>query len=378
MQISSAFDAGNIEIIALKDRTARLSIRQDHGAEFAQWFYFRLSGEPGETYSLNIENLNESAYPKGWPDYQACASYARGDDWFRLPTSYDSDKGVLSITATLERPVLWVAYFAPFSMERHADLVARTAASPFARHDVLGDTLDGQPMDRFTFGEPGEGKPVCWINARQHPGESMGEWWMEGALDMLTDAADPVAAMLRKHAVLHVVPNMNPDGSRRGHLRTNAAGANLNREWENPTAEHSPEVLCVRNEMDKTGVDYCIDVHGDEAIANVFIAGFEGIPSLTGRQTKAFEHFIADLKRRCPDFQTVEGYPETAPGEGRMSVCTDQVADRYGAVTMTLEMPYKDAAVNPEPVRAWSPARCRHLAKHCLHTLHATLPLLTR
>ena len=47
------------------------------------------------------------------------------------------------------------------------------------------------------------------------------------------------------------VPNMNPDGSWRGHLRTNASGANLNREWLEPSAERSPEVLAVRNFMDE-------------------------------------------------------------------------------------------------------------------------------
>ena len=73
---------------------------------------------------------------------------------------------------------------------------------------------------------------------------------------------------------------MNPDGSRRGHLRTNAAGVNLNREWHAPSAEKSPEVLAVRNAMDETGVDFAMDVHGDEAIPANFLAGFEGIPSL--------------------------------------------------------------------------------------------------
>ncbi len=32
----------------------------------------------------------------------------------------------------------------------------------------------------------------------------------------------------------------------RGHLRTNAAGANLNREWANPTLEYSPEARDAR------------------------------------------------------------------------------------------------------------------------------------
>ena len=86
---------------------------------------------------------------------------------------------------------------------------------------------------------------------------------------------------------------MNPDGSRRGHLRTNAAGMNLNREWHAPSAEKSPEVLCVRNAMDETGVDFAMDVHGDEAIPANFLAGFEGIPSLTDEQLELFKLFSA-------------------------------------------------------------------------------------
>ena len=99
-----------------------------------------------------------------------------------------------------------------------------------------------------------------WLYARQHPGESMAEWWAEGALEMLTDPDNATARTLREKATFHVVPNMNPDGSRRGHLRTNAAGINLNREWHAPSMERSPEVLLVRKRMDQTGVDFAMDV----------------------------------------------------------------------------------------------------------------------
>ena len=74
-----------------------------------------------------------------------------------------------------------------------------------------------------------------------------------------------------ERAVIYLVPNMNPDGSRRGHLRTNAAGANLNREWAEPSTERSPEVLCVFNKMRETGLDFGLDVHGDEALPYNFI-----------------------------------------------------------------------------------------------------------
>ena len=49
------------------------------------------------------------------------------------------------------------------------------------------------------------------------------------------------------------VPNMNPDGTWRGHLRTNASGANLNREWDHPTKDKSPEVYYTRAAMDEYG-----------------------------------------------------------------------------------------------------------------------------
>ena len=84
----------------------------------------------------------------------------------------------------------------------------------------------------------------------------MAEWWMEGFLTRLLDPEDPVAREVLARADFHVVPNMNPDGSRRGHLRTNASGANLNREWQDTTMERSPEVFLVRERMASTGVDF--------------------------------------------------------------------------------------------------------------------------
>src|SRR3546814_10454867 len=95
-----------------------------------------------------------------------------------------------------------------------------------------------------------------------------------------------------------------------GHLRTNYAGVNLNREWDNPTAERSPEVLCVRGAMDESGVDWAMDVHGDEAIPAVFLAGFEGIPSLKAEQAEKYKAFETALAANTPDFQVDLGYTE--------------------------------------------------------------------
>jgi murein tripeptide amidase MpaA len=365
--IDAAFDAGNIEILEIAGAKARLAIRKDNQSDFFQWFHFRVTGAEGRELELKITGLGTSAYPGGWPGYRAAVSEDR-QYWARAETSYDAseDGGTLTMRYTPEGSLAWFAYFAPYSMERHHDLVSEAAASDGVAHRVLGHSLDGQPIDCL---ELGEGDKQVWLYARQHPGETMAEWWMEGALECLTDPADPVARVLRQKCRLHIVPNCNPDGSFRGHLRTNAVGVNLNREWDDPSAEKSPEVLAIRTAMDETGVHFAMDVHGDEAIAAVFLAGFEGIPSWTDEQGAAYQRYRAILERRTPDFQTAKGYPVAKAGNANMTMSTNQVAHRFGACAMTLEMPFKDNDDLPDPAQGWSPERSKLLARDCLAAL---------
>jgi len=365
--ISAAFDSGNIRVLRQDGDRFDLEIVHDHQSDFYQWFHFRLLGAKGRTVELRILNAGGSAYPLGWPGYKARWSEDR-EDWRLAETSYDGR--VLTIRHETESDSLWFAYFAPYSMERHHDLIAAIATLPGVTYESLGRTLDGQEMDCLHIG----GGPLqVWLYARQHPGESMAEWWMEGALDRLTDPSDPVARVLRREASFHIVPNMNPDGSRRGHLRTNSVGVNLNREWHEPSAERSPEVLCVRNRMDQTGVDFAMDVHGDEAIPYVFLAGFEGIPKWTDRQGELYARFRETLARRSPDFQVEHGYAVAGPGSANLTMSTNQLANRYGAVAMTLEMPFKDNEALADPEYGWSPERCMRMGEDCLGALHEML-----
>lgn len=363
IHISAAFDGGNIRVVAIDGDRVDLEIVQDHLSDFYQWFHFRVAGAKGRTLTFRILNAAGAAYAFGWPGYKARWSSDR-TNWRTTDTDYAD--GVLHFTKAIDTDLVWFAYFAPYSMERHHDLVTRIAALPGVAHRELGTTLDGQPIDYLTLGD---GPKQVWLYARQHPGETMAEWWMEGALEKLTDAGDATVAALRAKATFHIVPNMNPDGSRRGHLRTNAAGVNLNREWHAPTPERSPEVLAVRNRMDETGVDFAIDVHGDEAIPANFLAGFEGIPSWTDAQGAKFTDYARRLAAATPDFQLDLGYEKSAPGQANLSMSTNQLAERYGAVSMTLEMPFKDHEANADAAFAWSPARCKLLAHACLDTL---------
>ena len=367
LSITSAFDSGNIVVHDISGTTATLSIAKDAHSDFFQWFHFRLVAPRDSDVALRITGLAASAYPDGWPDYQARYSDDR-EYWSQAETEYDPavDGGTLTIRVHYRNEPLWFAYFAPYSMERHHDLISFYAQFNDIDYRLLGHSLDGQPIDCL---ELGDGDKQVWLYARQHPGESMAEWWAQGALHMLNDPDNPHARLLRQKCRFHIIPNMNPDGSKRGHLRTNAVGVNLNREWHGPTPERAPEVLCVRNAMDESGVHFAMDIHGDEAIPAVFLAGFEGIPNWTDALGAKFTRYGEALARRTPDFQTKLGYGIAPPGKANLSMSTNQLANRFGCVAMTLEMPFKDNRDLPDPARGWSPERSMKLAEDCLATL---------
>ena len=369
ISINAAFDGGNIEVSkADVAGDIELAIRKDSGSEFFQWFSFRLTGAQGQDCVLKIINAGKASYTRGWEGYQAVASADRVT-WRRVPTTYEN--GVLTIRHTPETDAVHYAYFAPYSMERHADLVARCQASDGVTLTVPGATALGRSIEVLRFGELAETKPSLWVIARQHPGETMAEWFMEGFLDRLCDPEDGAATALLRSAVIHAVPNMNPDGSALGNLRVNSTGTNLNREWESPSLENSPEVFHVRQMMQDSGIDLCLDVHGDEGLPYNFIAGFEGIAEASAEQLAALNKFRDSLAWLNPDFQTQHGYPKVTPGKGMKTTSTGYLAAYHGVVSMTLEMPFKDTANVPNPAVGWSPDRAKSLGRSTVEAMLA-------
>lgn len=375
IRISSGFDGGNIRCLSMEDPSQiQLEIAKDFQSHHFQWFYFRLTGAKAQPCKLHIVNAGAVAYPKGFEGYQTVASYDR-ESWFRVPTQFEN--GILTMEMTPETDSVYFAYFAPYSMERHHDLIAEAGCHDSVSIVNLGETLDGQDLELLQVGAPAEGKLRCWFIARQHPGETMAEWFMEGLLDRLLDGDDPISQALLDQAVFYLVPNMNPDGSRRGHLRTNASGTNLNREWYNPSMARSPEVYLVREQMIARGVDFCLDVHGDEALPYNFIAGSEGIADWSASRLALQDDFKAAFVEASPDFQTKYGYPISPPKQSNLAKATDYIAQTFGCLAMTLEMPFKDSQITPNPEFGWSPNRCKHLSGGVMRALLKMMPRLS-
>ena len=373
-KISSNFDAGAISVIDSTDsQNIRLALRGDNAASFSQWFYFRLQGAAYQPCRIRIENAGQSSYPEGWEDYQATASYDRSN-WFRVPTRYED--GVLTIEHTPLAGSVYYAYFEPYSHEQHLNLLGDAQGSGLCQIDDLGSTAQGRDINLLTIGHQAASDLKIWIIARQHPGESMAEWFAEGLLSRLLDHQDPTARALLDCATFYIVPNMNPDGAALGNQRTNAAGADLNREWQNPSPERSPEVYAVRQKMYETGVDLFLDIHGEEALPYVFAAGCEGNPSYDARLAALEAAFKTALRQASPDFQDEHGYPKTAPGQANLAIAKSYVGETFGCLSYTLEMPFKDNINLPDDDFGWNGQRSLRLGEAILSAILAVCPQL--
>ncbi|MFT7116964.1 MAG: murein tripeptide amidase MpaA [Rhodoferax sp.] len=379
LHISTQFDSGAIEVLSLANPAdIQLNIRPDSANPLAQWFHFSLQGAAGLAVSLRFLNAGQCAYPKGWEGYRVVASYDR-QHWFRIDTEFDGQ--IMSAHFTPETQSVYLAYFEPYSYERHLDQIGLAAESPAVQVQHLGQTLDGRDMTLLRITDAAAALPLAqkkkvWLIARQHPGETMAEWFAEGLVARLLDVDDAVARVLLAKCVFYVVPNMNPDGGVRGNLRTNAAGTNLNRAWAEPSLAASPEVFWVRQKMQAEGVDLCLDAHGDEGLPYNFLVGTEGTPGYSSRIEALENTFKAAWLSTCPDFQITEGYGRAVPKSANLTLATNWVGQNFDCLAFTLEMPFKDNANLPDEDTGWSGERSRHLGASALLPILAVVDQL--
>lgn len=368
MRITSNFDSGNIEVVNIDDSDkVFLKIRKDTNAESFQWFYFRVTGAANQLCTFSIENAGEASYPEGWQEYSAVASYDR-TTWFRVPSYYEDGKLIIEHFA--EENTVFYAYFAPFTYEQHLNLIQNACESYLCEYESLGLTTENRDIDLLKIGEESKDKKKIWIIARQHAGESMSEWFMQGLIYRLLDESDPVSRKVLEKACFYLVPSVNVDGAIAGNIRTNAAGRDLNREWGNPDKQNAPEVYAILDKMNKTGLDLNLDIHGDEGLAYNFISGIEGIPSYDAKLKSLTEKFFESWLRVSPDFQTEHGYPKNEPGKANLNICSKAIGEKFRKLSLTIEMPFKDNHNLPDDIFGWSPERSENFGSSLVNVVY--------
>lgn len=365
--ITSPADNGNIVVMnAENNDTIRLMIKPDsNNARFLQWFHYDLQGTPGQTYVMHIENAGKASYP-GWNTYEAYQAYASYDNeiWFNLDTVYDETSGRLTMKLPLEQENIKIAFFPPYTYEMHKALIDRARHIPHCQISSLGQTHpeeDGQAgrdITLLTFGDDDANKKRIWLIARQHPGEPQAEWYAEGLIEYLGEHPE-----LLNEYTFYVVPNMNPDGTYLGHLRTNKEGADLNRMWQDPTLDKSPEVYYVMERMKQTGVDLFVDIHSDEIIPKAFLdEAHLGCPESDPVLEKKERDFM-ELYMKCGSgMQNELNYGEKdRANPANLMMASKSIGYQFKCPAWTLEMPTKN----------YSKKQCKDLACDLFPVLQA-------
>jgi murein tripeptide amidase MpaA len=106
---------------------------------------------------------------------------------------------------------------------------------------------------------------------------------------------------------------------------------------------------------------YSNHVHGDEGLPYVFIAGSDSLENFTKEQKAAQDRFIEDFKIASPDFQSEFGYPDAPFTPEVLTMGSPHITHLFGCLSLTLEMPFKDNANDPDDVNGWNGARSMKL-----------------
>lgn len=215
---------------------------------------------------------------------------------FSYPHSYSESQALLaSVEARYARPGVPV--------ESLPDIARQRPRSIYVHRERLAVSVQGRRVDMLTVTslahclgrrEPelpnplfsdgaaraaafSEAKPILFVSARVHPGETPASHVLNGFLEFVLREDDARAQVLRDRFVVKVVPMLNPDGVFLGHYRTDSLGANLNRFYRDPDPLAQPAVWAVRtyllSEHVRPRLHLYLDCHAHAAKRGCFLYG---------------------------------------------------------------------------------------------------------
>ena len=173
------------------------------------WWYVKIDGIPDkESWALDVGEA-----PWATPD-RATFSSDGGHSWQHTEPGTRERKRIRYTIVGNEKDLL-VAWGPPYTPTDAADLVNRLAADcEQASAFSLCTTREGRDTPALRV-RTGEGKPLIWIQARQHAWESGASWVGKGFAEWLISDA-PAAAEFRDSAEIVFVPVMDIDNVFRG------------------------------------------------------------------------------------------------------------------------------------------------------------------
>lgn len=290
--IKSDFDSGSIGEYQISDNKINFSLRRE-GGRVGQWFYFQVFNEENKKPLIFcLENAGESMYPNGWQGYFPVYSID-GAIWKKVDSSqYKNKKFEFIIRQPSEN--LFVAWYQPYPYEKCQLWLNNVKNSP----GVKARGID-KKIEALFFGSPTDASIL--VIARQHPGETMSSFFIEGFINRLI-SQDAVSRQLLKKVQIVIIPMPNVDGVVYGNHRYSRRGTDYNRSWgeiDAPSAIKNISELAVN--LPK--FQLFLDIHGDEASKVNYVYNQKG------NMAKKSRKFLSLIKEHSLDFKPLTTLP---------------------------------------------------------------------
>lgn len=274
---------------------------------YTTWFYFGIRGlKKGAYIKLSIINLNYSR-PFSSPSYRPVyRSLPKQSEWQRVQTEpmLEPNNAQFKYSWTYESmtsdPEHYFAFALPYpysDIQKNLTLFEKSCPSDslFYKETII-KSIDGKDIDlitisnRVNFTKEREQripslfqsnvprvfksyKPVIFISARVHPGETPASFLLDGLL-MVILGNDTRGHLLRSNFVFKIIPVLNPDGVYRGNFRVDQNGVNLNRCYQDPSLFDHPSIYAVREYfLSIPSVKYYFDLHSQMSKKSCFLFG---------------------------------------------------------------------------------------------------------
>ena len=298
--ISTNFESGNINHIKnvqrKKDVLVVLEIENEPypkntKRKYQNWFYFKSNDVQRKSMTYTIQNIN--VFGNDWKGFNVCYSYDN-KNWKRIKTSFLKKNKTLTWKHRSTKKNVYFAYYPPYTTVMKQKMMMKYKNKKGAKAKTLGKSK----VDALILGN---GPLKIFIVARQHPGESIGSWMIEGFLKEYF--SDVQRKVVQDVFTFYIIPMANPDGVKLGHWYTNKKGQNLNRSWRH---NKTSETNAIKKLMTEKKALLYLDLHGDEGASKHFIT------SCIESKNKVRKPFNNTMAKFCPNFQKEDYYKRHA------------------------------------------------------------------
>ncbi|XP_065084431.1 cytosolic carboxypeptidase 6-like isoform X2 [Ochlerotatus camptorhynchus] len=297
----AAFETGNLGRVDLVGEFEYdLFLRPDTcNPRYRFWFNFTVDNvKQDQRVIFNIVNINKNRnlFKDGMTPLVKSSSRPK---WQRIPrcevfyykSAIHQNHYVLSFAFGFDKEdeVYQFALTFPYSyskLQAYLNALETKFPESFER-TTLGMTIQNRKLEVVTFDDVKKPDKVDQKNvihmvvilARIHPGESPASYVVQGLIEYLAAANQPISKALRDNVVFKIIPMLNPDGVFLGNNRCNVIGHDLNRSWNkmsqytHPTLGAAMKMLKEYDNSSCYQVDFVIDIHAHSSLTGTFIYG---------------------------------------------------------------------------------------------------------